>query len=651
MDWSTGNFVAMNLSFERSMATGNRRTARDLPKPAVEVQWPSTLDLLLCLTKMGYLDHAGLLIALADKSASQVRIADVLLSRGLIDRSDLYAGMGQLWSLSVIDPTESPADPRVLDMLGAEECLKTGLLPWRNLGGTTLILTPYPEERARHIDKLTQIFGPVAFALCPYSQLETAVLLMRGNTLAKEAETKVVADRSCRGWPNQEGKYLSGGLVFLAVLAIFFPSHMYFAALILGVTGLVPVIGLKLLALASSLLADRVEPAPVPQIARLPTVSIIVALYHESHIATRLIRRLARLDYPRDLLDVILAVEMDDHITRNALAQTELPSWMRVVIVPRGKVKTKPRALNFALNMCRGSIVGVYDAEDAPEADQIRKVVQRFHERGPKVACLQGVLDFYNPTANWLARCFTLEYGGWFRVILPGLDRLGLPIPLGGTTLFFRRSVLQELGGWDAHNVTEDADLGIRLAQDGYRTELIQTTTYEEANCRVVPWVKQRSRWIKGYMMTYVVHMRRPRQTLANLGIRGFLAFQTLFLGSLVQTFLSPILLSLLVVQYITQIGQTTPILTSISSVLLPLAILSELTGMAILAIGLKRSGQPISFGWIPTLSLYFPMAAAAAYKALWEAVMHPFYWDKTSHGHLSGAAFKPKAPIRFKRA
>src|SRR5690606_9418328 len=223
---------------------------------------------------------------------------------------------------------------------------------------------------------------------------------------------------------------------------------------------------------------------------------------------------------------------------------SELPEWMRVITVPRGTVKTKPRALNHALVYARGAIVGVYDAEDAPDPDQLMKVVSQFQRSGPEVACLQGVLDYYNPHTNWLSRCFTIEYATWFRLILPGIARLGLSVPLGGTTLFFRRSVLEELGGWDAHNVTEDADLGIRLARRGYRTELLDTVTGEEANCRAIPWIKQRSRWIKGYMMTWAVHMRQPALLWRQLGPRRFAGFQVMFLGSILQSLLAPLMWS-----------------------------------------------------------------------------------------------------------
>ena len=365
----------------------------------------------------------------------------------------------------------------------------------------------------------------------------------------------------------------------------------------------------------------------------LPVVSIIVALYREGDIAPRLVRRLARLDYPDDLLDVILAVESDDQVTLEALAAAELPPWMRVIVVPEGEVKTKPRALNHALTFARGSIIGVYDAEDAPDPDQLRQVVARFHHAPAEVACLQGMLDYFNPRTNWLSRCFTIEYAGWFRLILPGIARLGLVVPLGGTTLFFRRAVLETLGGWDAHNVTEDADLGIRLARHGYRTEIIATVTEEEANCRALPWIKQRSRWIKGYMMTWAVHMRSPRLLWRQLGPRAFLGFQVMFLGTIAQFLMAPLLLSFLVVPF----GLPHPLLHALPDAVFwgmtAVYVLSELANLTIGMIGTSRTRHGLSLWWVPTMLLYFPMASLAAYRALSELVTRPFYWDKTTHG------------------
>ncbi|CAN0585215.1 unnamed protein product, partial [Ectocarpus sp. 12 AP-2014] len=222
----------------------------------------------------------------------------------------------------------------------------------------------------------------------------------------------------------------------------------------------------------------------------------------EQDIARTLVARLSRLTYPKALLDVVLVLEAEDRLTRETLARTDLPPWMRTITVPPGDVTTKPRALNYAFRFTRGEIIGIYDAEDAPAPDQIDRVVAQFHDSPGNVGCLQGILDYYNPRANWLSRCFTIEYASWFRILLPGLSRLGLVVPLGGTTVFFRREVLEKVGGWDAHNVTEDADLGVRLARHGFRTDLMPSVTREEANNRFWPWIKQRSRWLKGYGIT-----------------------------------------------------------------------------------------------------------------------------------------------------
>jgi len=332
-------------------------------------------------------------------------------------------------------------------------------------------------------------------------------------------------------------------------------------------------------------------------------------------------------------LDVCLVLEADDVTTQAAIAQAELPSWMRAIRVPLGTLQTKPRALNYALSFAKGSIIGVYDAEDAPAPDQINIVVNRFAQRDHKVACLQGRLDFYNAHSNWLARCFTVEYATWFRIMLPGLERLGLAIPLGGTTLFFRRETLEELGGWDAHNVTEDADLGIRLTRHGYRTEIIDSVTQEEANARAWPWVKQRSRWLKGYAITYGVHMRDPVKLWRDLGAWQFFGVQMLFAGTISQFLLAPLLWSF----WLMMIGLPHPLDDILSK---PVAIsfaitflLSEIIGVSVAALAVAKAKKPELIKWTPTLHFYFPLAVVAAYKGVFELATKPFYWDKTSHG------------------
>ena len=343
-------------------------------------------------------------------------------------------------------------------------------------------------------------------------------------------------------------------------------------------------------------------------------------------------------------------IEASDEITEAALDGVRLPHWIRVVRVPDGPIKTKPRALNYALNFCRGQIVGIWDAEDRPDPDQLHKVARRFHFAPADVACLQGALDYYNPRTNWLARCFTIEYAGWFRILLPGVARLGLIVPLGGTTLFFRRDLLEQVGAWDAWNVTEDADLGVRLARRGYRTEIIETTTDEEANCRALPWVKQRSRWLKGYAMTWAVHMRDPAALYRDLGAWRFWGFQVQFLGALSQYLLAPILWSFWLLTFGLPHPLRAPLETSVGSwaiaglfgLFVASEALSIFVGMRAVSGAKHRHLMP----WVPTLHFYYPLGCLAGWKAIYEVVAKPFYWDKTAHGLFVEAGDAPAIPL-----
>lgn len=581
----------------------------------------------------GVVTSDDMLTVLSRPGRNSRRLSDALRARGLVVERDLLKAEARTWGMGLIDPVRELPDPRLIDMIGASDCLRHGLVPWRRVGDVTVVAVSRPEDFRRLRPVLEARLGPVCPALAPVRAITSAIHTWRGRSLVHAAENRVPARESCRDWSRlHRSPRLLAVLAAALAVALSAPQATGFAVLWFAVLSLACSVGLKFAAMMAALGPDRPCPPPAKDGIK-PTISIIVALYREGDIAGRLVRRLARLDYPAELLDVILAVEADDNLTLDALERADLPPWMRIIMVPEGQVKTKPRALNHALDHARGAIIGVYDAEDAPEPDQLRKVVARFQRSDPQVACLQGVLDYYNPATNWLSRCFTIEYAGWFRLILPGIARLGLVVPLGGTTLFFRRDVLEALGGWDAHNVTEDADLGIRLARHGYRTELIDTVTGEEANCRALPWVKQRSRWIKGYMMTWAVHMRDPVLLWRQLGPRAYLGFQIMFLGTIAQFLLAPLLWSFLVIPF----GISHPLLEVLSPVtvwaMIAAFILSEVANLSVGIIGLGRTQHRITAWWVPTMKLYFPLATLAAYKALAELVTRPFYWDKTTHG------------------
>lgn len=258
----------------------------------------------------------------------------------------------------------------------------------------------------------------------------------------------------------------------------------------------------------------------------LPGFSILVPLYREERVLPALLAKLSALDYPADRLQVLLLIEEDDELTRAGLARIELDTRFEIVLIPPSEPRTKPKACDFGLTYAEGEFCVIYDAEDRPEPDQLRKAVAAFRVLPQWVVCVQAELQYWNPWTNWLTRCFAAEYALNFSLVLRGLDRFRLPIPLGGTSNHFRAEALRELGAWDPYNVTEDADLGMRIARRGWGVRMMTSVTEEEANSRVGNWIRQRSRWIKGYYQTWLVHMRSPLRLWADLGPRQFCAFQ-----------------------------------------------------------------------------------------------------------------------------
>ena len=365
----------------------------------------------------------------------------------------------------------------------------------------------------------------------------------------------------------------------------------------------------------------------------LEKVSVLVPLLREEEIFDRLIPRLQKIEYPTELLEFFLICEENDLVTRVAINKAKLPNQFKVFYAPTGSIETKPRALNYALPFCTGEIITIYDAEDAPESDQIYKAVRHLNSAEKHVTCVQARLDFFNQNTNWISRCFTIEYAILFRIILQGLQRLDLPIPLGGTSMFIRKSALVKLGKWDAHNVTEDADLGVRLYRAGMRVECLDSTTYEESNHRFLPWVKQRSRWLKGFFVTWLSHMRNLRLLRTELGWKGFISFNILMMGTFLTNLIVPLILPYWAVSFGLEIWQFQTIPTAFAPLMIMLLIIGE---PLLLFIGYNALNTDKLRGlrWhLPCMLLYWPMASFAAYKAMFEMFFAPAYWDKTEHG------------------
>lgn len=377
--------------------------------------------------------------------------------------------------------------------------------------------------------------------------------------------------------------------------------------------------------------------------ADLPVYTVLVPAYREPTVIGALILRLSELEYPKDKLDIRLLLEEDDHETI-AAASAALPGrQFTIVRVPNSQPKTKPKACNYGLQDARGDFLTIYDAEDHPEPLQLRRAVFAFRQLPSSVACLQAKLSYYNAEQNLLTAWFAIEYAMWFSFLLPGLVAQRGPLPLGGTSNHFRGEVLRAVGGWDPYNVTEDADLGIRLARLGYETQVLDSTTHEEANSDVINWVKQRSRWYKGYLQTWLVHMRHPMALGRQLGWRGFIGFNLFVAGTPVLSLINPVFWILTLLWFTVH--------PAVILVLFP-AWLYYL-GLAVMVAG----NFLLFYTWLVTaritgsrrlvfasllVPVYWALMSLAGIKALVQLISAPSFWEKTVHGLDGSQAHQP---------
>ncbi len=377
----------------------------------------------------------------------------------------------------------------------------------------------------------------------------------------------------------------------------------------------------------------------------LPVYTVLVPLYREASCIRGLIRALDALDYPQAKLDIKILVETNDSETRAALQARHMPNHFEVLVVPDGAPRTKPRALNAGLAAARGSLLAVYDAEDRPDPSQLRIAANAFIRGGPRLACAQARLAIDNIKDGWLTRVFALEYAGLFDALLPGLARSRIFFPLGGTSNHFRTAVLDRIGGWDAWNVTEDADLGVRIARLGYQSRIIQSTTLEEAPNTTKAWLKQRTRWLKGYMVTWSVHMRNPVRLYRDLGLVNFLAFHAFIGGVPISAIILPVFIGGVAGQIVmgvwlspgASIARALPYLMDGFNLILGFG-----TAMALAAIGADRRGLKRFAIWIPTVPFYWLLSSVAAWRAIWQLARTPYLWEKTEHGLARTSQSRP---------
>jgi cellulose synthase/poly-beta-1,6-N-acetylglucosamine synthase-like glycosyltransferase len=367
-----------------------------------------------------------------------------------------------------------------------------------------------------------------------------------------------------------------------------------------------------------------------------PSYTILCPLFKEVAVVPQFVAGMKALNYPADKLQVLFLTEEIDQETREALLAMNLPPSFTVLTVPKGNPQTKPRACNFGLLQATGQFVVIFDAEDKPEPNQLKKAVLTFANYGADLACVQAKLNFYNTEQNWLTRLFTAEYSLWFDIMLPGLQRSGLSLPLGGTSNHFRTDSLRAVGGWDPFNVTEDCDAGLRLSQYQLTTAVLNSTTYEEATSKLKGWLFQRSRWNKGYMQTYLVHMRHPIQTLESGKLRKFLSLQ-LIVGAwtavlLINPFMWLLSLLYIIFQPIGLYHQLFP--TPVFYMGMLCFVFGNFFYIYLHMLGCLRRKQYALIKWVLLLPVYWAMMSASAYIAFYQLIVKPHHWEKTQHGN-----------------
>jgi len=595
------------------------------------------------------------LLAAAELRAAETRTgADrVLVTQGALRDQDYVRALARHCGVAVETLQGVPRSACPVDDADLISGLASGILPVRldneliwvvapwHLSARFLIgtLQRHPEMRSRlRVATMEDLRNFV------HREVETAIACLAAFDLrARQPRLSAAAMRS-----RTPLTWFAAGLAGIAGLVavqseLMIAVNIVFALIFLGWSGL----------RVFAMLLSSTPPDP-PRLRiddDVPLYSIIVAIYREARSVRGLISALSSLDYPKERLDIKLVVECDDMETRLALDLMDLAAPFEIVIAPSAGPRTKPKALNAALPFVRGRYVAVFDAEDRPEPQQLRIALAAFEARDPKLACVQARLTIDNTADNWLTRLFTTEYAALFDVFLPGLAAWRLPLPLGGTSNHFRTAILRALGGWDPYNVTEDADLGIRLARAGYHTALAQSSTYEEAPARLAPWIKQRTRWFKGYLQTWAVHMRSPLRLWRELGTGGFLVFQLVIGGAVLAALVHGVFAGVLGWQIATGLllsGKTGIFEQTIAGLYIATLAtgycLSGLLGF----IGLSRRRLLRSAGYLVLLPFYWLLLSAAAWRAVLQIIRSPYHWEKTEHGlaRTSRQAMGSEIPI-----
>ncbi|MGL4325096.1 MAG: glycosyltransferase [Beijerinckiaceae bacterium] len=562
-----------------------------------------------------------------------VPVIDQALADGLVDDVSLYKALADTLRVPFVRATIEMAPMR-----DGVDALRSGIAPAQTQNPQTrFIMAP----RGQALSQVLQRFDHLAFSgaeiTTPHAFQQALIRANRASVV--QQASFALAQQSPDDTAHALRRPATMLLFMMCVLLMFLAgvstqgSVLRWISLALGFLFFLNV-SIRLSALIA--VRDRSNPSvpPLPDHA-LPVYSVLVPLYREAKIIPALVDALSALDYPRAKLDIRILVEENDRETWAALKSLSLPPFIQATVIPAGRPQTKPRALNIGLALARGALCTVYDAEDRPAADQLRKAAALFAVLPRDYACVQAKLAIDHADETWITRLFALEYAALFDVIVPGLAAQELPFGLGGTSNHFRVTHLRAAGGWDAWNVTEDADLGMRLFRKGFRVGVLDSTTYEEAPVRFGMWFSQRTRWMKGWIQTSLVHLRAPSLMAAGTMPFAWAAAHALTCGTVISALFGPLLMTMVAYELIG--GWLNSIQGPVQFLIWTFALTLSLVGMATMFLlglaGAYRRGLMRLAPWIIAFPVYYLLISVAAWWGLVEFLVQPHHWRKTDHG------------------
>lgn len=629
--------------------TGNEVTeAIDAIYPPTEGQVETAeerrarVQLARMLTSSGLVTNEQLQTGMLEYARTGDPLGDILVAHEAISEDVLVAALSELYQMQRVGLADFAPDLEVARRLPEHLAQRLQAIPVAATEDLVLLATARPLDPEQTLDVEEALGSPFRQLLANRTELDQLIQRVHSEHYAQistvslmESQPEASAHVVFTG--NQKAVGVCAGIVAL-LGAIVWPMGTLVG--VVAVCSLVYLLvscykfQLTFRALGTHLETDITDEMVAALDDRtLPMYTILVPLYKEAGIVRRLVRGINELDWPRTRLDVKLLCEEDDLETVAMIKSLNLPPHFHLVVVPDSQPKTKPKACNYGLQLATGTFCVIFDAEDRPDPDELKKAYLAFQTVASNVACIQAKLNHFNQDQNLLTAWFANEYSMHFELVLPAMGAAGSPIPLGGTSNHFITSVLRELGAWDPFNVTEDADLGIRLHRQGYRTAMIDSTTLEEANSSVPNWIRQRSRWIKGYFQTWLVHMRNPGTLARETGVRGFISFN-LTMGNAFVLLMNPIFWSLSTIYLLTQAGFIQQMFPGF--VFYAASALLFVGNFVFVYLNVAGSLQRGEFGITRTAllsPLYWGLMSWAAWKGAIQLFTNPFYWEKTEHG------------------